>query len=404
MAFDAPAAGWLIAVVQQLGCVFDITLALRPFSALLKRRMATSKIRTREKVRASSAPVDLAERVRKVVADAPSHQPLPTTREFGEQLGVANTTAFRILQKLAQDGEIWQHPVSGRYYPTTARALLDRPKPVACLIRRLELGSEQYRELLEGISLGCGALHRTMLLWHDELLVNHPEPQDPPVFAGVAQQRAILTNFLDRHGAAAGGFVLDHVWSDGALLHVPSLKPAVVLFRSCTLDGFSNVRADFRSGAFKALTHLLARGYEQIIPVEPFSGDPAVAEFLSALEKAADETGCRDRLSAVVPVTTKAERATLVERLGRAKKRTAIVCSEDNVTLFLTEAVRAAGVACPDRVGLLSVMGTDFATDAGISCLRYDFRAMGRLALDALVSARPMQHVLEPQLQAGATT
>ena len=35
---DALAAGRLIAVVQQSGCVFDITLALRLFSALLKRR------------------------------------------------------------------------------------------------------------------------------------------------------------------------------------------------------------------------------------------------------------------------------------------------------------------------------------------------------------------------------
>src|SRR5690606_31400730 len=111
----------------------------------------------------------LASRVLRAAAKAPPDLPLPTTREFGRRFGVASATAYRVLQKLSHEGEIWQHPTSGRYYPSAARALLDRPKPVACLIRRLELDSEQYREVLEGISLGCGALHRTMLLWHDEL-------------------------------------------------------------------------------------------------------------------------------------------------------------------------------------------------------------------------------------------
>ncbi len=367
--------------------------------------MPTPKLRSRPAVRPDVAPGDLAGRVRQVVADAPSDQPLPTTREFGHMLGVANTTAFRVLQRLTQEGEIWQHPTSGRYYPSTARALLDRPKPVACLIRRLELGSEQYRELLEGISLGCGALHRTMLLWHDELLVNHPEPHEPPVFAPVAQQRAILTNFLDRHGSAAGGFVLDHVWSDEALrLQSQRLKPAVVLFRTCAVEGYSNVRANFRSGTLKALTHLLGRGFEQIIPVEPFSGDPAIAEFIAALEFAAEETGCRSRLGAVVSGRTDRDRSALIQRLGRSGQRTALVCPEDNVAILLAAAAREAGLPCPERVGLLSVMGTDFATKAGISCLRYDFRAMGRLAIEALGSPQSMQHVLEPALISGATT
>ena len=366
--------------------------------------MAQTSIR-RQSRRTRRAQEDLVVAIRRAVADAPSDQPLPTIRELGNFLGVPNTSAFRVLQRLTQQGEIWQHPTSGRYYPPTARTLLDRPKPVACLIRRLELGSEQYRELLEGISLGCGALHRTMLLWHDELLVNHPEPQEPPTFAPVAQQRAILTNFMGRHGEAAGGFLLDHVWNDEALrLHTSRLTPAVVLFRSCTIETLSNVRANLRSGALKALTHLLGRGFEQIIPVEPFSGDPAVDEFMSALEAVAEETGCRSRVGNVAPARTERERATLISRLSRATLRTALVCPEDNVTTLLHVAAREAGISCPERIGLLSVMGTDFATTAGISCLRYDFRAMGRLAVDALASAQPTQHVLEPQLFSGTTT
>ena len=348
---------------------------------------------------------DFAEQIRRSLPTAPTDQPLPTTRDFGRRLGVANTTVFRVLQRLARDGEIWQHPVSGRYFPATARALLERPKPVACLIRRLELGSEQYRELLEGVSNGCGALQRTMLLWHDELLVNHSNPHEAPVFASVAQQRAILENFLDRHSAAAGGFVLDHVWDDEALRpHADQLKPAVVLYRSCAVEGFGNVRADFRSGAFKALTHLLGKGYDQILPVRPFAGDPAVAEFFAALEKAADETACRSRLGNAVLASTDRERAALIERVRRGTARTALVCPEDNVVLLLAAAAREAGLACPERIGLLSVMGTDYATRAGISCLRYDYRAMGRLAVEALGATSPVSQLLEPQLFSGTTT
>ncbi|MEY4938412.1 MAG: hypothetical protein RIQ93_147 [Verrucomicrobiota bacterium] len=351
------------------------------------------------------AEVDLAERIRHSLKSVPTDRPLPTTREFGLRFGVANTTVFRVLQRLTTDGEIWQHPTSGRYYPATARALLDRPKPVACLIRRLELGSEQYRELLEGISVSCGALHRTMLLWHDELLVNHPDPHEPPVFAPVAQQRAILNNFLERHGAAAGGFVLDHVWTDDALrVNIARLKPAVVLFRSCSIDGIHNVRADFRSGALKALAHLLGRGFEQIIPVEPFAGDPAVTEFNSALVAAAGELGCRNRLSDVEVGRTEKERSLIIERLRRSTRRSALVCPEDNITMLLRAAMTAGGIACPDRVGLLSAMGTDLATKAGISCLRYDFRALGRRAVDALGCATVVRDLIEPQFFSGATT
>jgi DNA-binding LacI/PurR family transcriptional regulator len=343
--------------------------------------------------------------MRHIVAAAPANRPLPTTRELGAEFDVANTTVFRLLRTMAEAGEIWQHPTNGRYYQSAARALLERPKPVACLIRRLELGSELYRELLEGVSAGCGEQRRTMLLWHDELLVNHPDPHEPPRFAPEAQQRAILQEFTDRHGAAAEGFVLDHIWSDEALLaHADRLQPAVVLFRSCPLKGFSNVAANFHAGALKALAHLLGRGFEQIIPVEPFAGDLAVTQFGSALAAAATELGCRDRLAAVASVGTDTQRTALVNRLQRGTRRTALLCPEDNIAALLLGELRAAKIPCPGRIGVLSVMGTDFATKAGLSCVRYDFRALGRLAVAALGGKQPVRHLLEPQFVSGHTT
>ncbi len=348
---------------------------------------------------------DLAARFRRVVTDAASDAALPTTREFAKRFGVASATAYRLLQRMASEGDVWQHPVSGRFYPAAARTLLDRPKAIACLIRRLELDSEQYREILEGVSLGCGALHRTMLLWHDVLLVNHPEPHEAPVFATAVQQRAILKDFLARHGEAAGGFVLDHVWSDEVLrTQLDRLQPAVVLFRACTLPELGNVRVDFRSGALKALTHLLGRGYEHILPIEPFAGDPAVGEFFAALDRAVDDTGCRERLGKVVAAGTDRQRTAIIAGVQRSKRRTAILCPEDNVSTFMHAGLRQAGLTLPDQVGLLSVMGTDVATAAGITCLRYDFRELGRLAVEALQSPVPVRHTLDPQWVAGTTT
>lgn len=324
---------------------------------------------------------------------------------MGQRLGVANTTVYRLLQERAGAGDLWQHPTSGRYYPAAARLIFDRPKPVACLTRCLELASEQYREILEGINSQCGTLHRAMLLWYDDLLVKHPATQDAPIFANPREQRLILSGFLDRHGSSTGGFILDHTWSDEALRSFGErLQPAVVLFRSCELPNFANVRANFRVGSLMALTHLLGRGYERIVPVLPFEGDPAVDEFFVALAAAADEAGCRDRLEPQARATTPAERVALVAALKNETRRTALICPEDNVSLFLSSAVRAAGVKCPQRIGLMSAMGTDFASRAGMTHLRHDFRAMGRLALDTLAMDKPVRHTLEPQLSPGNTT
>jgi DNA-binding LacI/PurR family transcriptional regulator len=244
-----------------------------------------------------------------------------------------------------------------------------------------------------------------MLLWHDDLLVNHPVTHESPVFASPREQRLILTGFLDRHGGASGGFILDHVWSDDALQSFGErLQPAVVLFRSCDLPNVANVRANFRVGSLMALTHLLGQGYQRILPVLPFDGDPAVDEFFVALAAAADESGSRARLGKIERATNNVERAALIDSLRGERRRTALVCPEDNVALFLASAARAAGLSCPEQVGLLSAMGTDFASRAGITHLRHDFRAMGRLAVEALAAERPVRHVLEPQLACGNST
>ena len=101
---------------------------------------------------------------------------------------------------------------------------------------------------------------------------------------------------------------------------------------------------------------------------------------------------------------TDRQRAALLDSLARSKRRIALLCPEDNVSRFIAAGLQAAGIACPDRIGLLSVMGTDVAVDAKISCLRYDFRALGRLAVEAVRDTTPVHHVIEPQLVPSTTT
>ena len=334
----------------------------------------------------------------------PVDRPLPTTRALAAKFGPSAATVFRLLQQLEVEGALWQH-ASGRFYRAAARALLDRPKPVACLIRRLELCSALYRELLEGISAGAGEARRAMLLWHDDVLVNHPDPDRPPTFAGAAAQRVVLDGFLERHASDAGGFVLDHVWTDAVLKRADKrLAPGVLLFRRAPAGSpLANVRADFDAAATQALAHLLGRGFTRLVPVEPFAGDPAVEEFLTALDRAATALGCADKLAPRAAGRLPEEQAALIAALPR-RGRTALIVPEDHVAVRLRTRLETEGRACPETVGLLAVMGTDVAGAAGLTRLSFDFRAMGRAAIRLLGEGEPGEVVFSPTLHLGATT
>ena len=336
----------------------------------------------------------------------PLDRPLPTTRELAGKFGPSAATVFRLMQQLEAEGFLWQH-TSGRFYRAAARALLDRPKPVACLIRRLELCSALYRELLEGISAGAGAARRAMLLWHDDVLVNHTEPDRPPAFAGAAAQRVVLDAFLERHGSdAGGGFVLDHIWSDAALKRAADgLKPGVLLFRKAPAGSpLANARADFEAAATQALAHLLGRGFTRLVPVEPFSGDPAVAEVLAALAVAAKTLGCADRLAPVARAHAPEDRAALAASASR-RERVAFIVPEDHVAVRLHADLLAAGHRCPGSVGLLAVMGTEVSRREGLSRIAFDFRAMGRAAVALLAEGAPgAARAFPPILEIGAST
>ena len=344
--------------------------------------------------------------LRAIAKDAawPVEQALPTTRIQAKRFRLSASTCLRLQKKLTEEGCFWQHD-SGRFYRAGARALLNRPKPLACLLRRLELCGALYRELLEGVSAGAGAAGRPMLMWHDDVLVSHADPDQPPTFADPETQQRLMAGVLQWPRGESDGYILDHVWDDVALRQAADLpKPAVLLYRRAPEGtGLNNVRADFNAAATMALAHLLGRGFERIVPVEPFLGDPAVEEFFEALEQAAISLGCVHRIAPRVSACGSLERKQLVAGLPQ-NERIALVVPEDHVAVRLHALLTASKRPCPQEVGLLSVMGTEVAKAAGLSRIAYDFRGMGRAAVRQLSGGRGLVEVFPPSLQIGAST
>src|SRR5690606_23023671 len=117
--------------------------------------------------------------------------PLPTTRQLAGEHGLSNASAHRVLRKLTERGVLWRHE-NGRYYPAAARAVLDRPRPLVCLLRQLQTWAFAYQGVMAGVSAACGRSNRSMMLTHNEFLVRHEDTAWPPVFGSPQEQEAAL--------------------------------------------------------------------------------------------------------------------------------------------------------------------------------------------------------------------
>lgn len=359
-------------------------------------------------VRSSTATggvAELEQRVKQLIVSKTwdINQPLPTTRELGEQHQVSNATACRLLKRLDEEGVLWRRE-NGRYYPNESRRLFERHRPYACLIRKLQHWSRMYHAIMSGFTEAFGRTKTSMLIVHDESLVRHANTEHPPVHAGLAAQRRALADFFQNHESGFAGLLLDDVWLDSALEKFSAeVRNAVVVCRTTTLSGLSSVSVDFDSSALLALGHLHARGFEEIWIAMPFSNSAPVDLMLAAALKAAAGLGSPILRQQICPAATPAERARLIARLKAARKRIGVFCLEDNISLVLWRALTANGISCPGQVGLLSGMG-DIVADLGVSSIRINYEAIGRTAGEILVT-RKHRIVKQPsQLVLGTTT
>lgn len=332
-------------------------------------------------------------------------QPLEATRVLGERFNISHGTVFRLFCRMEKKGRVWRHP-NGRFYPALAGRVLGKPKPIAIMLRKMASWSTLSREVMEGFTEQCAAHERPLLLFHNRELLMQGSPDSQPDIASAAKQKELLCDFFLLYGETIAGVLFDELWSEEVIRkNLPKKIPAVSFYRSCEVPGLGNVTADFRTGVLLAMSHLMARGYDEILFVEPFPGYTPTANFLQAAEETYREIVKRSlpkdrRVQLFNPTSRKA----FLERLAIGKTRYGIICPEDNLSRHLVQEMRAARIPVGKRHGLVSIMGTSAITEKQITCVRYDFRAMGRAAADMLCLQRLEKQIVAPILEVGGST
>lgn len=310
----------------------------------------------------------------------PSAEPFPTTRDLAEKFGVNNSTVFRHFVKYEEAGHLWRSE-GGRFYDARMRSLVEKPRPIACLLRRIELWSFLYQEWMEGIATACEEVGRATLLWHDEDLVCHGEVGAPPTFATPAQQKESLATFLKHYGNSIGGLVLDQIWCDEALDSIPASirRKSVILGRPGPPDMISII-PDWKKNAALAIRSLQSKGCELIYPVSPFDQDPAINHALSCIHAAAKEIDYP--LAIERKAATASDRKRLLDEVSRIKQPIGLIVPEDNIAQLLFQKVKTRGLA---TVHILSIQGTRHSSET--PRIRTDYAALGAKAIAALTTA-----------------
>ncbi|HBR94231.1 MAG TPA: hypothetical protein DEA90_08710 [Opitutae bacterium] len=330
-------------------------------------------------------------------------QPLPVTRELADKYGVSNVTVHRVLRRFNSDGLVWRSD-SGRYYLPSGRELAERPKPVFCLVRELTARVVSYRLMLQGFSRECAEARRNLLFPSDVSLVTLTDPEEPPLFQNSSEQLKSFRQVLRTNPQSQHGFLLDHLWHEDVLEHcADDLRNAVILWRSTKVEGISSVSLDYEAAGRQAINHLLQQGYERIIIAIPFKGDAAIDQMAEAAEKAVRELS-QFNPDDLCMATNNRERQQLVEHIRNAPERIGIFCLEDSVCKLLLDTIRLAGIRCPEKVGLLSGMGTEIAHWSGMSSIEIPFIEMGTAAAKLIAERMKKDEVLTTRVIRNLTT
>ncbi len=334
------------------------------------------------------------------VAGSGVDEPLPTVRELGRQYDVSYATVSRILQRLAQEAIVWQHP-NGRFYPMAARQRISEGFPIVIVGRQIQSWSVLYREIIEGISEVCSARGCPLVFLSSPQLVQHESPEYPPTFMPDDMQESEIKRLVASVPRPVGGVVLDHLWNDELAVEVErSFRSTAMLLRPCV--GLEGLRGslDIQAGVEMMLQHLAEQGYRRLIVAYPFAGDQAVQTTLGVLEAEVQKHsfGPMSQADCSIPENRKK----FAQALKRRKERTAIVSLEDHVAAMLWREFKQADLSCPDIIGLVSLQGTS-AVGSSITRLRYDYRSLGRELVSALLANKSEWKPTRPTLIRGRT-
>ncbi len=324
---------------------------------------------------------------------------LPPTRRLGEQFHVSHATVHRLLRRLEEEGLLWRAE-NGRCYARAAKRYIAPLRPMACFTRKLGGWSVLCREVMEGFADACAEQDTPLLLVHSRELLAQKDPYSSVKIATPKIQAEILRDFLRVYGGKIGGLLLDELWCDEAIESVkPDLPNTVVFHRSSRIVETGNVTADFESGALMGLSHLLMNGYESLVFIDLFGTYEPARTMLAQARKMYRQLGGGRK---PFDVQSAASLKRFIRDMG--KQTVGFFCTDDNSALFLLDCLKAEKRSVPEKVGVISTMGTRIALDQHLTTLRYDFRGMGKTAAAMLLSGK-IQHVkFTPQLFVGNTT
>lgn len=286
--------------------------------------------------------------------------PLPALARLGEKFSIHPSTALRILRDLAQEGLCWQSP-SGRFYSAASRRRKLRSAPICFVGRELWRWSRLYQEILEGVSEVAAANGSPLVALTAPSLVKQSSPGEAPRFARRASQTKELAVLLAAAPKACAGFILDHLWSPGAISSARWPGGQRVQLLCGNSEVASVVRADFAWGAEQVAGYARSLQASKVLLVLPFSGDPAIDLSAELLEDALAGFELSVCDFAAIPEARDLRDFSL------------IVCPEDNVALAISERIARGG---PPVIG---TQGTGIL-QAPYARLRYDYRRLGRSA------------------------
>lgn len=330
----------------------------------------------------------------------PLLEPFPVTRFLGDSFGVSNVSAFRVLNELADCGHLWK-AANGRYYLPGARRFLEKPAPLACLLRRLERWTEVGRCIMQGVDDACGEADRAMLLVHDRVLFRQADANSPTAIGPDEELRQTMEDFLRVHSGQIEGVILDELWPDRVLAKFrKDLHSGVLVYRRTKLPFLGCVSADVEAAAHLAVDLANRNHFEKIMILLPFRGYQPADEMAHALMGVAKG---RFLNAPVVRLDSPDAHKALLAGLRKERQRTLLIATEDNAAVAVLDSLRQADIDVPGRVGILSTMGSRIVTDRSITSTGFDFRLMGAEAARMAIGGT-LQHVkLEPAFTPGET-
>jgi len=315
---------------------------------------------------------------------------LPAERQLAAKYGVARSVVKQVIAELTERGLVKQAP---NCRPTVARfeavSLLNGPKrdQIAVWVSP-DLQDFGASQMLEGIRKAIGVDDR-------HLIIGCPPSRE----AGDIRRsvKKFLQSLMD-HPRVAGAILWaigDPALADAYRQLSDTGIPAVYIDR----EPPERIKADVvasnqRRAAKTAAGHLIELGHRHIAIVSNDDRVSSVRDRVSGYREAIDDAGLpwQEGLSGEIRVgdqdQLRADSKRLIARLlSLEEPPTAILAVNDNIALYLCEAIRNAGLGVP---GDISVVGFDWMmrwlpSGGELTTVAQPFEEIGRLAAQCLL-------------------